>query len=94
MNQNSQNPPDSRSKMNPQPKPAPLDIGYSLLAVGYSSSRISSLKKSSQKAWLFLPLGHASLETTAIYTEMNVESRRHVFSACHPAEKRWQEKQC
>lgn len=39
-------------------------------------------------------LGHASLETTAIYTEMNVESLRQVFAACHPAEKRWQEKQC
>jgi integrase/recombinase XerD len=39
-------------------------------------------------------LGHASLETTAIYTEMNVESLRQVFSECHPAEKRWQEKRC
>jgi len=39
-------------------------------------------------------LGHASLETTAIYTEMNVESLRQVFAACHPAEKRWKEKQC
>jgi site-specific recombinase XerC len=39
-------------------------------------------------------LGHASLETAAIYTEMNVESRCQVFSACHPVEKRWQEKQC
>jgi integrase/recombinase XerD len=37
-------------------------------------------------------LGHASLETTAIYTEMNVESLRQVFAACHPAEKRWQER--
>jgi integrase/recombinase XerD len=36
-------------------------------------------------------LGHASLETTAIYTEMNVESLRQVFTACHPAEKRWQQ---
>jgi integrase/recombinase XerD len=36
-------------------------------------------------------LGHASLETTAIYTEMNVESLRQVFSECHPAEKRWRE---
>lgn len=39
-------------------------------------------------------LGHASLETTAIYTEMNVESLRQVFAHCHPAEKRWKEKQC
>ena len=37
-------------------------------------------------------LGHASLETTAIYTEMNVESLRQVFSECHPAEKRWRER--
>jgi integrase/recombinase XerD len=39
-------------------------------------------------------LGHASLETTAIYTEMNVKSLRQVFSECHPAEKRWREKRC
>jgi site-specific recombinase XerC len=39
-------------------------------------------------------LGHASLETTAIYTEMNVESLRQVFASCHPTEKRWKEKQC
>jgi hypothetical protein len=26
--------------------------------------------------------------------EMNVESQRQVFAECHPAEKRWQEKQC
>lgn len=37
-------------------------------------------------------LGHASLETTAIYTEMSVEALRRVYSACHPAEKRWKEK--
>jgi integrase/recombinase XerD len=37
-------------------------------------------------------LGHASLETTAIYIEMNVESLRQVFSECHPAEKRWKER--
>jgi integrase/recombinase XerD len=37
-------------------------------------------------------LGHASLETTAIYTEMNVESLRRVFAECHPAEKRWRER--
>ena len=37
-------------------------------------------------------LGHASLETTAIYTEMSVEALRRVYSACHPAEKRWREK--
>ena len=37
-------------------------------------------------------LGHASLETTAIYTEMSVESLRRVYSACHPAETRWKEK--
>jgi len=36
-------------------------------------------------------LGHASLETTAIYTEMSVESLRRVYSACHPAETRWKE---
>lgn len=39
-------------------------------------------------------LGHASLETTAIYTEMNVESLRQVFEDCHPTEKRWKQKQC
>jgi len=39
-------------------------------------------------------LGHASLETTAIYTEMNVESLRQVFESSHPAEKRWQKRQC
>jgi len=37
-------------------------------------------------------LGHASLETTAIYTEMSVEALRQVFEACHPAEKRWKER--
>lgn len=37
-------------------------------------------------------LGHASLETTAIYTQMNVESLRQVFAACHPIEKRWNER--
>jgi integrase/recombinase XerD len=37
-------------------------------------------------------LGHASLETTAIYTEMNVEALRQVFAECHPAEKRWRER--
>lgn len=37
-------------------------------------------------------LGHASLETTAIYTEMSVEALRRVYSACHPAETRWKEK--
>ena len=37
-------------------------------------------------------LGHASLETTAIYTEMSVEALRRVYSACHPAETRWREK--
>lgn len=37
-------------------------------------------------------LGHASLETTAIYTEMNVESLRQVFAASHPIEKRWNER--
>jgi len=37
-------------------------------------------------------LGHAGLETTAIYTDMNVESLRQVFSGCHPAEKRWCER--
>jgi integrase/recombinase XerD len=37
-------------------------------------------------------LGHASLETTAIYTEMSVEALRRVYSACHPAERRWREK--
>jgi integrase/recombinase XerD len=37
-------------------------------------------------------LGHASLETTAIYTEMSVESLRQVLAACHPAEKRWHER--
>jgi integrase/recombinase XerD len=37
-------------------------------------------------------LGHASLETTATYTEMNVESLRRVFAECHPAEKRWRER--
>ena len=39
-------------------------------------------------------LGHASLETTAIYTEMNIEALREVFESCHPAETRWQERQC
>ncbi len=39
-------------------------------------------------------LGRASLETTAISTEMNVESLRQVFTAFYPAEKRWKEKQC
>ena len=37
-------------------------------------------------------LGHASLETTAIYTEMSVEALRQVCKACHPAERRWKEK--
>ena len=37
-------------------------------------------------------LGHASLETTAIYTEMSVEALRRVYNASHPAEKRWKEK--
>jgi integrase len=37
-------------------------------------------------------LGHASLETTSIYTEMNVESLLQVFDACHPGEKRWRER--
>ena len=37
-------------------------------------------------------LGHASLETTAIYTEMSVEALRRVYSACHPAETRWRDK--
>ena len=37
-------------------------------------------------------LGHASLDTTAIYTEMSVEALRRVYSACHPAERRWKEK--
>ena len=37
-------------------------------------------------------LGHASLETTAIYTEMSVEALRSVYKACHPAEKRWKDK--
>lgn len=37
-------------------------------------------------------LGHASLETTAIYTEMSVEALRRVYSACHPAERRWKQK--
>jgi hypothetical protein len=32
-------------------------------------------------------LGHASLETAAIYTEMNVESRRQVFSCLSPCGK-------
>lgn len=36
-------------------------------------------------------LGHASLETTAIYTEMSVEALRQVYAACHPAETRWKE---
>ena len=36
-------------------------------------------------------LGHASLETTAIYTEMSVESLRRVYAECHPAERRWRE---
>ena len=39
-------------------------------------------------------LGHASLETTAIYTEMNVEALREVFESCHPAETRWKKRQC
>ncbi|MFT6242822.1 MAG: integrase/recombinase XerD [Akkermansiaceae bacterium] len=39
-------------------------------------------------------LSHASLEMTAICTEMNVESLRQVFETCHPTEKRWKEKQC
>jgi len=34
-------------------------------------------------------LGHASLETTTIYTEMSVEALRRVYSACHPAEMSW-----
>ena len=37
-------------------------------------------------------LGHASLETTAIYTEMSVEALRRVYLACHPAETRWKER--
>lgn len=37
-------------------------------------------------------LGHASLETTAIYTEMSVEALRRVYTACHPAERRWNER--
>lgn len=38
-------------------------------------------------------LGHASLETTAIYTEMSVEALRRVYEACHPVEKHWKDKQ-
>lgn len=37
-------------------------------------------------------LGHASLEITAIYTEMSVEALCRVYSACHPAERRWRER--
>ena len=29
-------------------------------------------------------LGHSSLETTALYTEMNLEALRQVYQACHP----------
>ena len=39
-------------------------------------------------------LGHASLETTAIYTEMSVDALRRLYNACHPAETRWKEKGC
>ncbi len=31
-------------------------------------------------------------ESTAIYTEMNVEALRQVFEDCHPGEKRWRER--
>ena len=32
-------------------------------------------------------LGHQKLETTAIYTEISIESLRSTYEACHPAEK-------
>ena len=31
-------------------------------------------------------LGHASLETTAIYTEVSIQQLREVHRRCHPAE--------
>jgi integrase/recombinase XerD len=50
------------------------------------------LKSGADIRFIEILLGHPSLETTAIYTEMNVESLRQVFSECHPAEKRWKER--
>lgn len=38
-------------------------------------------------------LGHASLETTAIYTEMSAEALRRVYEASHPAEVGWKERE-
>lgn len=37
-------------------------------------------------------LGHACLDTTAIYTEMNIEALRRVYQATHPAETTWQQR--